>query len=86
MTNHKGTARGPRSHAGPRVVAPRNSVNVALPFSRILTEKPMKMTAGDWISLAGLGVSAIGFGIAIWQLARAANAAETAGQGHQPSQ
>jgi hypothetical protein len=36
------------------------------------------MTAGDWISLARLGVSAIGFSIAIWQLARAENAAEAA--------
>jgi len=78
MTSHKGTARGPRSHAGSRVVAPRNSVNVALPFSRILTEKPIGMTAGDRISLAGLGVWAIGFSIAIWQLARAENAAEAA--------
>jgi hypothetical protein len=32
------------------------------------------VTAGDWLSLAGLVVSIVGFGIAIWQLTRTANA------------
>jgi hypothetical protein len=34
------------------------------------------MTAGDWIGLAGLVVSVVGFVIAIWQLVRTANATE----------
>jgi len=34
------------------------------------------MTTGDWISLAGLAASVIGFGVVIWQLIRAANARE----------
>lgn len=32
------------------------------------------MKAGDWLSLAGLIVSVVGFAIAIWQLFRTANA------------
>jgi len=32
------------------------------------------MKVGDWLSLAGLIVSVVGFGIAIWQLTRTANA------------
>ena len=35
------------------------------------------MTAGDWISLAGLVISVIGFSVVIRQSARAANAPET---------
>ena len=34
------------------------------------------MKAGDWIGLAGLVVSVVGFVIAIWQLIRTANATE----------
>lgn len=34
------------------------------------------MKVGDWLSLAGLVVTLVGFGIAIWQLIRTANAAE----------
>jgi hypothetical protein len=36
----------------------------------------MKMKAGDWISLAGLVISVIGFSVAIRQLIRIANASE----------
>jgi hypothetical protein len=32
------------------------------------------MNLGDWLGVAGLGVSVIGFGVAIWQLVRTANA------------
>jgi hypothetical protein len=43
-------------------------------------EEPTKLTAGDWISLAGLVVSVIGFSIVIWQFTRAATKAPGAGQ------
>jgi len=36
----------------------------------------MKMTAGDWISLAGLVISSVGFSVVIWQSVRAANASD----------
>lgn len=76
MADNKGTALAPRSRSAPRVVAPRNKVNVALPFAKITVEEPVKMRVGDWISLAALGVSAIGFSVAIWQLIRTAHASE----------
>ena len=34
------------------------------------------MTVRDWISLAGLVVSVIGFSVVIWQFTRAVNARE----------
>ena len=76
MAHDKGTALTPRSRSAPKVVAPRNKVNVALPFSKITVEEPMRMKVGDWISLAGLVISVIGFSVAIWQLIRTANALE----------
>ncbi len=74
MPNRKATAVAPRSRSAPKVVSPTNKVNVALPFSRLTVEESAEWTAGDWISLAGLVVSAIGFSIVIWQFTRAANA------------
>jgi hypothetical protein len=59
-----------KSHSG------RNKVNVALPFSIITTEEPMKLKVGDWVSLAGLVTSVIGFCVVIRQLIRIANASE----------
>ena len=82
MADGKGTALGPRSRSAPKVVAPRNKVNVALPFSRITAEEPMKMTVGDWISLAGLVISVTGFSVAIWQLIRIAKASEAGQAGY----
>jgi hypothetical protein len=76
MADGKSTARAPRSRSAPRVVAPRNKVNVALPFSRITAEEPLKMTVGDWISLTGLVVSVAGFSFVIWQLTRSARASK----------
>ena len=76
MAGDKGTALAPRSRSAPRVVAPRNKVNVALPFSRITAEEPAKMKVGDWISLAGLVISVAGFSVVIWQLTRSAKAPE----------
>ena len=76
MADDKGAVLAPRSRSAPRVVAPRNNVNVALPFSRITAEEPMEMKVGDWISLAGLVTSVIGFSVVIWQLIRIAKASE----------
>jgi hypothetical protein len=80
MAGRKDTSPITRSHAAPTVVSPRNKVNVALPFSRFTVQEPMKMTVGDWISLAGLVISVTGFSVVIWQSIRAANASEV-GQG-----
>lgn len=83
MADAKGTALTPRSRSAPKVVAPRNKVvaprnkvNVALPFSRIMVDDPMKMRVGDWICLAGLVISVIGFSATIRQLIRTARALE----------
>ncbi len=62
-----------RSHSAPRVVSPRNKVNIALPLWMIRAEEPVDMRAGDWISLAGLVVSVIGFTVAIKELIRIAH-------------
>jgi hypothetical protein len=59
-----------KSHSG------RNRVNVALPFSIITAKEPVKMKVGDWVSLAGLVTSVIGFSVVIRQLIRIANASE----------
>jgi hypothetical protein len=75
MADDKGTL-APRSRSAPKVVAPRNNVNVALPFSKITAAEPMKLKVGDWISLSGLVISVIGFSVVIWQLIRTANASE----------
>jgi hypothetical protein len=76
MAADRDTALASRSRSAPRVIAPRNKVNVALPFSRITSEEPMKMRAGDWISLAGLVISVAGTSIVIWELIRGARAPE----------
>jgi hypothetical protein len=71
MANRKSNAHGPRPRSAPQAVYQRNRTNVALPlsFSRFTTQE-QAMTVRDWISLAGLAVSAIGFGVVIWQLTR----------------
>ena len=69
----RGSAPARRSHSAPRVVSPRNKVNIALPLSMIRVEEPVEMRAGDWISLAGLVVSVIGFTVAIKELIRIAH-------------
>ena len=77
MADRKSTARAARPRSAPRVVSQRNRTNVALPLSlsRFSTEE-QEMTARDWISLAGLVVSVIGFSVVISRLTRAANARE----------
>ena len=76
MADDKGTALARRSRSAPKVVSPRNKVTVAFPFSMIRAEEPMKMRVGDWISLAGLVISVIGFSVVMRQLIRIANASE----------
>jgi len=76
MAGEKDAALARRSRSAPRVVAPRNNISVALPFGRITAEEPVRMKAGDWISLAGLVISAAGLSVVIWQLARSARAPE----------
>ncbi len=76
MAEGKGTALARRSRPPQKVVSQRNKVNVALPFSMIRAEEPVKMRVGDWISLAGLVISVIGFSVAIRQLIRIANASD----------
>jgi hypothetical protein len=63
----------------------RNKVNVALPFSMIRAEEPVTVRVGDWISLAGLVVSAIGFSAVIRELIRIANASEAGQVSHRVS-
>ncbi len=77
MADGKGTALARRSRPAHKVVSQGNKVNVALPFSMIRAEEPMKMRVGDLISLAGLVILVIGFSVAIRQLIRIANASET---------
>jgi hypothetical protein len=76
MANGKRAALASRSRSAPRVVAPRNKVNVALPFGKITAEEPVKMKVGDWTGLAGLVISVIGFSVVIWQHIRSAKASE----------
>ncbi len=77
MASRKSTSGALRPGSAPQVVSPRNRTNVALPlsFSRFTTQEPA-MTAGDWISLAELVVSVIGFSVVIWQATRAGNGRE----------
>ena len=52
MARDKDAALAPRSRSAPRVVAPRNKVNVVLPFGRITAEESMNMKVGGWIRAA----------------------------------
>jgi hypothetical protein len=63
----------------------RNKVNVALPLSVIRAEEPVTMRAEDWISLAGLVVSAVGFSVVIRELIRIAHAPEAGQVSHRVS-
>jgi len=73
MASRKST-RPVRSRSAPRVVSPRNNVTVAFPFSRLTVRDSRKMMAGDWISLASLVISVIGFGVVISRAAQGAKA------------
>lgn len=76
MADGKGTALARKARPAQKVVSQRNKTTVALPLSIIRAEQPVTMRAGDWISLAGLVVSVIGFSVAIRQLIRIAHASE----------
>ncbi len=67
-----------RPHTGPKVISQKERVNIALPLSMIRAEGTTAMRAGDWISLAGMVISVIGFGVVIRELIRIANAREAA--------
>ena len=78
MADDKGIALAQRSRSAPKAmrISPTNKVNVALPLSMIRADEPVKMRVGDWISVAGLVITVIGFGVAIRQLSRIADALE----------
>jgi hypothetical protein len=87
MADGKGSTLARRSRPAQKVVvAPRNKVNIALPLSMIRAEEPMTMRAGDWISLAGLVVSVIGFSVAIRELIRIAKASEANRRAIEPAE
>ena len=86
MADGKGSMLARRSRPAQKVVAPRNKVNIALPLSMIRAEEPMTMRVGDWISLAGLVVSVIGFSVTIRQLIRIAQASEADHASHRANQ
>jgi hypothetical protein len=94
MADGKGTARVRRSRPAQIIGSQRtqnmgwqrNRVNVALPLSMIKAVEPAAMRAGDWISLAGLVVSAIGFSVVIRELIRIAHASEASRVSHRVSQ
>lgn len=93
MADGKGAARARRSRPAQLIGSQRthnmgwqaNKVNVALPFSMIRAEEPATMRVGDWIGLAGLVVSAIGFSVVIRELIRIAHASEAGRVSHRVS-
>ncbi len=86
MADGKGTALARRSRTAPKVVSPTSKVNVALPLSVIRTEEPVTMRVGDWISLAGLVVSVIGFSVTIRELVRIVKASEAYRRAIEPAE
>ena len=93
MADGKGTARARRSRPAQIIGSQRtqnmgwqrNRVNVALPLSMIRAEEPVTMRVGDWISLAGLVVSAVGFSVVIRELIRIAHVSEAGQVSHRVS-
>ena len=93
MGKGKGTARARRSRPAQIIGSQRtqnmgwqrNRVNVALPLSMIRAEEPVTMRVGDWISLAGLVVSAVGFSVVIRELIRIAHVSEAGQVSHRVS-
>jgi hypothetical protein len=74
-----------RSRPVQTLVSQGNRVNIALPFSVARAEEPTTIRARDWISLAGLVVSAVGFSVVIRELTRIARATERGQVSHQVS-
>lgn len=85
MAEGKGTAGARRSRPVQALVSQGNRVNLALPFSMIQADEPAAIRAADWISLAGLVVSVVGFSVVIKELIRVARAAEGGQTSHQVS-
>jgi hypothetical protein len=87
MADDKGIALARRSRSAPKAmrISPTNNVNVALPLSMIRADEPAKMRAGDWVSVAGLVITVVGFGVAIRQLSRIADALEADQASHRAS-
>jgi len=85
MAEGKGTPRARRSRPVQALVSQGNRVNLALPFSMIRADEPAAIRATDWISLAGLVVSVVGFSVVIKELIRVARAAEGGQASHQVS-
>jgi len=85
MAHGKSAAPVRRSRSAPRNSTQVIKANVATlaPLSVIRTEEPVTMRAGDWISLAGLVVSVIGFSVVIRELIHIAHASETGQARHQ---
>ena len=85
MARGKSAAPRRRSRSAPRGSTQVIKARVATlaPLSVIRTEEPVTMRAGDWISLAGLVVSVIGFSVVIRELIRIADASETSQVSHQ---
>jgi hypothetical protein len=85
MARGKSAAPARRSRSAPRSSPQVIKAKVATlaPFSVIRTQEPVTMRAGDWVSLAGLVVSAIGFSVVIRELIRIAHASETGRERHQ---
>ena len=79
MAYRKSAAPGRRPRSAQRNPTQVIKAKVATlaPFSVIKTVEPVTMRAGDWISLAGLVVSVVGFGVVIRELIRIAHASET---------
>jgi hypothetical protein len=84
MAYRKGAAPGRRPRSAQRNPTQVIKAKVATlaPFSVIKTVEPVTMRAGDWISLAGLVVSVVGFGVVIRELIRIAHASETSQASH----
>jgi hypothetical protein len=85
VADGKGSARAWRSRPVQTLVSEGNSVNLALPFSVIRAGEPVTMRAADWISLAGLVVSAVGFSVVIKELSRIARTSEGSQVSHRVS-
>jgi hypothetical protein len=85
MAHRKSAARVRRSRSAPRNSSQVIKANVATlaPLSVIRTQEPVTMRAGDWISLANLLVSVIGFSVVIRELIGMAHASETGQARHQ---
>jgi hypothetical protein len=85
MAHGKSATPGRRSRSASRGSAQVIKANVATlaPLSVIRTQEPVTMRARDWISLAGLVVSVIGFSVVIRELIRIAHSSETSQARHQ---